>query len=472
MIPTFTGLVLTLFGIYLYFRPPASMLVFTCVCTLFPATSAIDLPALGGSSIPPALWSLAFLGIRLTRRDVLSSPALALGPLKNAWLIMFCVYCAATALVLPRIFAGRILLVPMGQATLGFVPLHVSPQNITQAVYMLGTAFAAVVATIFATQEGSPKIVVRAFVVITWIHAVTGILDIAFSLAHIQGAFDFIRTGSYSQLDQATGQFHRISAMCPEPSVFAALGATYFVFMSELWLRRIESGRTGPAALVMFVVLGLSTSSTAYVALLAYTAVLLGRGLVFPRSLPLDRAIILVAVAVAGVAAGMVILLSRPSFAAQFSSIIADMTVHKAQSSSGMERSTWAKQGWDAMKASHGLGVGVGSFRSSSIFTAILGAVGPAGLIVFVGYCIQVAKFGRRSTYFPSADERRSAGAAAGWTALITLAPAAFTWASADPGVLFGVLAGLSLGWRSGVSLRRPSVVAHAPIEGASTASA
>jgi hypothetical protein len=100
---------------------------------------------------------------------------------------------------------------------------------------------------------------------------------------------------------------------------------------------------------------------------------------------------------------------------------------------------------------SHGLGVGVGSFRSSSLFTAVLGSVGPAGLIVFLGYCAQVAKFGRRSSYSSQVDMRIGAGAAAGWTALMTLAPAAVSWPSGDPGLLFALMAGLSLGWRSGL---------------------
>jgi hypothetical protein len=105
--------------------------------------------------------------------------------------------------------------------------------------------------------------------------------------------------------------------------------------------------------------------------------------------------------------------------------------------------------------------VGVGSFRSSSLFTAVLGSVGPAGLIVLLGYCVQVAKLGRRSSYIHRVDFRSGVGAAAGWTAVMTLAPAAFSWPSADPGLLFALMAGLSLGWRSGLiaapAARRPA---------------
>ena len=451
MIPTVSGLLIAIIGCFLYFRPPVQMLVFGCVCTLFPAAAAIDLPSLGGSSIPPAMMALGFLALRLLKRDVWASVSPSIGLARTAWLVVFCGYCAATALVLPRLFAGRINLIPMGQAGLGFVPLHVTPQNITQAFYMLGTAFAAFAAAAFAVREGTVDSVVKAFVVITWLQVVTGVADVAFSAAHIQNGFAWARTGSYAQLDQGVGSLHRIAGMTSEPSVYAALGAVYFIFMCELWLRRIASKRTGPAALAMLALLILSTSSSAYIAVGAYAATLIARALVFPNSMSLDRAVILLSVSTLGIMAGLALALAKPGAAAEFGNTLADMTVRKSQSKSGIERGLWAQQGIDAMKFTHGIGVGVGSFRSSSLFTAILGSVGPAGLVVFLGFCLQVLKLGRRTSYAAAVDARIGAGAAAGWTAVITLAPAAVTWAGADPGILFAIMAGLSLGWRSGV---------------------
>ena len=451
MIPTPTGLLFAAFGFYLLTRPPLAMLVFICVCTLFPAAAAFDLPALGGSSIPPAMMALGFLAIRLLRRDVMRSPGPILSLEKNAWLLVFCIYCAATAWLLPRLFSGRIDLIPMGQAGLGFQPLHVTAQNTTQAVYMLGTAFAAVAATALSTRYGSPIVLIKALVVITWVHVLTGVADLIFSAVHLEGVFDLVRTGAYAQLDQAEGGFHRISGMCSEPSVYASLGSAYFAFMSELWLRRISPRRTGPAALAMLCLLVLSTSSTAYVAVAAYVVILLGRTLVSPSSMTVDRAITIVGVGFLGLVVALVLLLVHPSLAASFGDVLADMTIRKGQSSSGLERGLWAKQGWDAMKITHGLGVGVGSFRSSSIITAIIGSVGPAGLVVFLGYCLQVAKLGRRTTYAVDVQLRSAAGAAAGWTALVTLVPALAIWATADPGIIFALMAGLSLGWRSQV---------------------
>jgi hypothetical protein len=449
MIPTVTGFLICLIGAYLLFRPRIEMLAFTCVCTLLPAASAIDLPALGQSSIPPAMLSLAFLAAQVIVSGAWRAPELGLAVTKNSWLILYCLYCAATALVLPRLFAGLINLIPMGQAGLGFVPLRVTAQNTTQAIYILGTGFAAVCATLFSTQKKSPALIVATLVVVTWIHALTGALDLAFNALHIQGAFDFARTGAYAQLNQGVGGFHRISALCSEPSVYATLGATYFVFMCELWLRGVSPGRTGPAALVMLVMLALSTSSTAYIFIPCYGAILLARAAAVRGALGARQAGLILGLAVCGLVIVLTVAVLKPRLAADIATTVAELTIGKAQSESGIERGLWAKQGLDAMVATHGLGVGVGSFRSSSLVTAILGSVGPAGLIVLIGYCAQVAKLGRRSSYASRVDRRVGAGAAAGWTALMTLAPAALSWPSADPGLLFALMAGLSLGWRS-----------------------
>jgi hypothetical protein len=451
MIPTITGVLICLIGAYLLFRPKIEMLAFSILCTLLPAASAIDLPALGHSSIPPAMLSLAFLALRLARPQAWRGPEMGLAVTKNAWLILYCLYCAVTALVLPRMFSGLINLVPMGQSGLGFVPLRVTAQNTTQAVYLLGTGFGALCATLLSTERESPSTIVKTLVVVTWIHALTGVLDLALNAVHIQGAFDFVRTGAYAQLDQGVGGFHRISALCPEPSVYAALGSTYFVFMCELWLRGISPKRTGPAALIMVIMLAMSTSSTAYVFILCYCAVLLARTLIAPGSISFRHAGMILGLVVAGLVGALTVALLSPHFATEVATTMAELTVGKTQSQSGIERGLLAKQGLDAMVFTHGLGVGVGSFRSSSLFTAVVGSVGPAGLIVLLGYCAQVTKFGRRSSYVSQVDPRVGAGAAAGWTALMTLAPAAVSWPSADPGLLFGLMAGLSLGWRSGL---------------------
>ncbi len=61
------------------------------------------------------------------------------------------------------------------------------------------------------------------------------------------------------------------------------------------------------------------------------------------------------------------------------SAVFNDMIWRKAESVSGRQRAFWAGQSVSAFLQSFGLGVGPGSFRSSSLLTAVLGATGVIG---------------------------------------------------------------------------------------------
>ena len=392
--------------------------------------------------------ALGFLLLRTMRRDVRESPGIRNGIQQNAWLLVFCVYAAVSAFILPRIFAGRVNVIPM-QKAIGFMPLVPSSQNITQSVYVTLTGLAAIAASAVAIRPGAAKVIVKAAVVITWVQVVTGVVDAAASAVHVDGIFDLVRNGAYAQLDQDAGTFHRISGLTPEASSYAGLGTVFLVFMSELWLRDVWRRRTGLAAIFMLLLLLASTSSTAYLAVAGYAVVLALRAVVAPGSLSITKSAVLLSLTGGFAAIACTLALLNPGIVASIGDVVAEMTVNKSQSLSGMERGLWARQGWDLFLQTRGLGVGVGSFRSSSLFTAILGSVGPACLAIFLGYCLQVLKPLRRSTYVRSETLETNVGAAAAWTAVVQLIPASIGAAGADPGILFAAFAALSLALRA-----------------------
>ena len=240
MIPTPIGGVVILIGAWLLFRPAAEMLVFVLFCSLFAGASALDAVALGHSSIPPNILALGFLVLRLCRRDFRTSSSLVMALKLNAWLIVYCVYGAASAFVLPRIFAGRFMVMPM-QAASAFRSLAPSSQNITQALYILGTAFGAVAASAVMEKQNASNLLVKGILVIAWVHIITGLADGLASAVHFNGLFDFLRNGAYAQLDQEISSYHRISGMTPEPSAYAALAILLLIFSTELWLRGVRT---------------------------------------------------------------------------------------------------------------------------------------------------------------------------------------------------------------------------------------
>lgn len=449
MIPTPFGVLVILSGLWLLrSRPPVYMLGYLMFWALFGGASAIDLPVLGHSSMPPATLALGFVALSLLKRDVREGPGTASAVLVNAWLVTYCVYAAASSVILPRIFAERVHVIPM-QRAFSLVPLEPTSQNITQAVYVLGTAATAVAASSLIAAGRLAQKFVNAMLLLTWLQVATGLADLAASAMHVEGLFAWARNGAYAQLDQDVGTFHRISGLTPEPSAYAGISSVLFVFAAELWLRGVASRRSGAAALAMLFLMVLSTSSTAYLTIAGYGLVIALRTVLVVGSVPPSRVLVLCGCAAVLASGCIFVALVRPHLAADVTDMIASMTVRKGLTTSGVERSMWAGQGLSLMAQTRGLGVGLGSFRSSSLFTAALGSMGPASLAVLTVYCVQVLRPWKKSTYgFPESGEFSQIGAAAGWSAIIYLIPSAVGAPSADPGVVFALMAGIALGLR------------------------
>lgn len=448
MIPTLFGLVTCAIGLWLYWRGTAMHLLCGMLALgLFESSAAIVLPALSGSSVPPPRLMLVFLLAKVAkelrgRRSLLVETLSA-----NAALLIFAAYGVLSAFTLPHLFAGQIHVVPLRPAGLRHLtdtfPLFFSPQNITTAFYIAGTGIAAGCAYV-AARLGDVQLLVKSCVAITLAHATTGILGVALAGTPWDAVVDFVRNGSYSQLNQSTDTFARIAGFMAEPSNFARFGTVWLIFSLELWLRRVSPRGTGIAALTMLAVLAVSTSSTAYVGLAAYAAILAFRFLALPRYLTFDRVLTMGLSLLAGsVAVFAIALFSQPVMDA-FTGMLDQMTVQKAGSSSGQQRLFWAMQGVDAFVASGGLGIGAGSFRSSSLIMAVIGSMGVIGTASFLAACATLL-LPRK----PQQDALRSnVSEAAAWAAVAGLVPAMVMQGSPDPGMEFAALSGASLALR------------------------
>ena len=257
------------------------------------------------------------------------------------------------------------------------------------------------------------------------------------------------RNGSYAQLVHGYGAMARMTGISPEASGYASFGFVWFVFNMECCLRGVLPGRTGAAAAGLFLALLASTSSTAYVALAIYCGVLVVRAMLAARRLRRSYAAWIAGTLLLATIAALLLLMLAPGLAHGIVGMFTHFTVDKQDSRSALQRGFWAKQGWDAFVVSHGLGVGAGSFRSSSLITAIMGSMGVVGLVSFALYLLKVFKPLRRSSYGPVSDERLAVGVSASWTALMIQVPLAVGSASPDPGHVFGVFCGLALALRA-----------------------
>lgn len=453
LIPTWIGVLLFLIGGVLLFRGGVlDMFAFVLFTAPLGGAAALLLPALGGSSVPPTYLALGFLVARILLAGRGSVGLVGQGLKDNAPFAIYCLYGAITAFILPRMFAGEMYVTPMRFLSLRHLfdvsPLKFSNQNITAAVYLIGTLLGAVLASAIARKPGSGAPILRSFIVLSWLNVGLAVLALILAAAKLQFIIDIFRNGSYAQLDTQYNGMIRITGLFPEASVYAAFSFVLVILMMEAWLRDLMPRRTGPAALALAITLVFSTSSTAYLSLAAYTAILMLRWMIFPHTLTASKAVKLWAFIFLGVFIVLLLAVASPKVMAQFTEMLQHMTVEKASSASGRQRRFWAEQGLQAFRTSFGLGIGAGSFRSSSLATSIAGSVGVLGIVAFVAYVLNVLKPMRASTYEPGVTGDWAMGACCGWAAVIGLIPAIVGAASPDPGLMFAMLAGLAVTWR------------------------
>lgn len=455
MTPTWIGVLMLLIGALLLVRGSVlAMLMFVMGSLLFGGSSALNLPALGGSSIQPAYVALGFLALRITLSGGGIGGAIARSLSLNWALVVFCLYGTGTALALPRIFRGAIEVTAMRfevtRDPFATTPLAPTSQNITAGVYMIGTLLAAVCASVAARGANAAHRLAGAFAWLSLSHAALGLLVLGLTLAKQGPIIALVRNANYAQLDQSYGGFTRITGFFPEASAYAALGFALFVISLECWLRGVRPRLTGAAALAMVIMLLISTSSSAYLSLAGYFAVIVIRLMVFPSAIPPRRILTLFVAVFLGLLLGLIAAVALPPLLDAFADMLSRMTVEKATSYSGLQRQFWARQGLEAFQTSFGLGIGAGSFRSSSIATAILGSMGVVGAITMILYILQVLKPLRATTYGrPGLPIEQAFGASCGWAAILGLIPALAASPSPDPGLLFALLSGLSLAFRA-----------------------
>ncbi len=464
---TFIGAAQLLIGLALFVGGSVeAMFAFVLSCALLGGSAAILLPLLGGSSIPPVQFALLFMAMRLLVPGGGQMIALGGAIKANAWLLAFVFYGVVIAFIAPRLFAGQIDVTPLrGRvearyvSTLAYIyavrPLAFSPQNLTTAVYLIGTLLAAIASYVTCGQERGRKLLVRTLAIVGMAHALLGFASVAVKGTPAEAVFTLFRNGSYAQLDQAYLGFVRMTGLWPEASSFANYALILFVFAFECWLRRIDPRWTGTAAALLVAALAFSTSSTAYAGLMVYALLVGARALLFPGALPVDRGLWIGTALVSLTAAACALMIWQPRFANEFGEMLRHMTVDKGETLSALQRRFWAWQGIDALFKSAGIGIGPGSFRSSSLATAVLGCTGVFGAVTLSLHFLTAFGPLRQSTWTPVANQSLSTAAACGWAMLMGLAVASISSSTCDPGTDIAILSGAALALRRQQTARR-----------------
>ncbi|OYW45774.1 MAG: hypothetical protein B7Z08_06230 [Sphingomonadales bacterium 32-68-7] len=447
-------MILAILGVVLLFRASlTAMFSLYLVATLFGGSAAILLGSLGGSSIPPAQFALIFVALRCVLPGQGQMATLREAVWHNRFLVLFVLYGVISAFTLPILFANMMDVTPLKSLPrfdlFAVQPLAMTSQNVTTAVYLTGTMFAGISACAAMSRPGAAERVVRLGAAIAITHALLGISSVVLAGTAWDDFLQIFRNGNYAQLDQSFGDLARMNGIWPEPSGYAAYGGVWCVFMIELWFRNVLPKLTGPAGLLLLFALIGSTSSTAYVSLGAYAVLISVRFAIAPWNLPARKQLAILAVALFAAVAILTLFVIFPDFVRQFGNILALMTIEKGDSASGLQRAFWAKQGIDAFVDSYGLGIGAGSFRSSSLLTAILGSMGVIGAVCFLAHVVRALQpFNAEFVAMRLPTMERAVGCAAATTALVMLAPQSVASPSPDPGTLWAVMCGIAIALR------------------------
>lgn len=447
--------------IVLALRGPYRGLAALMAATPFGVAAAFNLPAAGGASIMVVdLGVAAAFGLFLLQPD---SPARLAGSMRpfqpGFYLALMIAVAAISAVLYPRLFAGQteVFGIARSNNTLGIVeiPLHATTGNLTQLFRILldGMAFFTF-ATLFRER---PRVapVLAALMSAAWLNIALGWMDVLTHAAGASALLDPIRTANYAILENdAMAGLKRMIGGFSEASSFGYYTLGLFGFWVQYWLR---GGRARGTVLVLAMtalVLLRSTSSSAYVAMLAFLMAVVSVAVARHFGRSVDRR--LFAALVWGAVAFWLVLLAIGAAYALLDPVQAFLDralFDKLDTASGVERMTWNAQAMKNFLDTWMMGAGLGSMRASNWLLACLGSIGVLGTGLFLGF-LATLFFAPR----PAEDTETAAvieGLQAGCLAMFI--SAMLTQPTPDLGIFFFLLAGLATGLSRGASLESPS---------------
>jgi hypothetical protein len=418
------------------------------------STSIATLSALGGASpLIYTVFAALLVATVLLRKSILHDLGTVLSRSRTPWLVTgLIVYCVASAILFPRLFAGQttVFVASRIQGQVVEVPLAPVSGNISQTGYFVLGSMAFFAISVLLLNRENFAFVRRGF--FTWcaLNATFGLVDFMAKLVGAGDVFLPIRTASYSLLVEVEeAGFSRITGGHAEASSFGAVTLACLAFAFTYW-RRTRSAPALVLSIVLLSLLILSTSSTAYVGLAVITLpVVAAIGINALRGRLRSEDFVLIAMVLLGALVIAFIGVYDEKVLEPFAHLFQTTILDKPLSSSAQERTYWNYKSLLTLFDTAGLGVGFGSSRTSSWVIAVLSQIGLVGAVMMAAL---VAEFFRKiQPAGPTqADIEMSAlAASARASALAGLAAASVAGGTADPGLVFFVSLAVVLAWRT-----------------------
>jgi len=363
-------------------------------------------PALSANlNLPAQLVCAGILVLKIFLRSENRTVALCLAfDVRRLGLLpIFALYAALTAFFFPTLFAGSIMVIPLNKAFLQ--PLQPTSSNFAQTVY-LTISILMLFAFAVAGRHGPFRThYFRAVLLTSILLIASGLLDLAVSSVGQSDVLMPFHNASYAMLtDDNLGGQKRVVGFMPEASAYGGTCSMFMAFLVfcqdsfEPQLRRLLVPITSAGLAIMTF---LSTSSTGYVGLAVTAGVILVRAVLrsfFLTTTPAARrrAVVLIGCSLAAIFCLFEIVPS--SITGPYFNLVNIALFQKTTSSSYIERSSWTHAGIAAFWASHCIGVGVGSVRTSNWYANILASTGAVGVPLLFASFAQIVWPYRRYT--------------------------------------------------------------------------
>lgn len=411
--------------------------------TLFGAAAAI---LIGWANVQPAHLLLAFVIVATLahQRETAAAVSAVSAPKPGFWLMCLLLYGILTAMLMPRLLAGATQIVPLGLSEYSgtSVPLGPVSGNFTQSIYLLADVICFAITVAIASSQVGFLAVANSIAAYAIGNTLFAVLDLGTYATGSQWILDFMRNARYTlHIEEEIHGLKRIVGSFPEASAFARSTLGVLGFTGTLWLCGCRPVLNGALALASLVLVVLSTSSTGLagaplVLAILYVTALMRHG--FHPSRSYGSAMVLCAPLLLA-AVVLAVLLNQEVFetARQY---LDSLIFNKSISRSAIERDVWNSSALQNFFDSYGLGVGLGTVRTSSLVFALLSNVGVPGLIFYLLFA--VSAFGRLSN--TGATFQAEVRLAARNACLSLLVADAFVSPVVEQGILFYVLAGIA----------------------------
>jgi hypothetical protein len=397
---TVLGMVLVPFSL-LWIGNPVRLLQLAFVAAIFEAGSAL---VLGGSfGLPPAMVPGLLFIAYVIMQYALGMRYSAEGPVLSTLVPLFALlaYALLSVMILPQMFKGQIMVWPQRPDILnpGFVPLEFNSGNITQPMYLAMNVVIAACAALLVTRTAIPyRSIMRAYLLGGYVAVGIAFWQFGSRIAGIPFPDKILYSNpGWAIVTQVIGSVPRIQGTFSEPAGLAFyLSGLCFCC---LWLTAHGHRLMRVNLLLALAILAmlLSTSTTG----LATLAVGLPLILIFAAARSDRTALARLAktagvLALAGLIALGPVFVMRPSLLTSVSSVVT-ATMTKSDSDSYNERTGIDVAALDTVEQTYGLGVGWGSFRTSSLVPGLLANAGVFGIVMVLWLGVRMAKLVSRA---------------------------------------------------------------------------